>query len=65
MFFIKFPLAIQGIEHTVARYINLAGLMIALAITVGHAAEYLAVQPKPMLSPVFTFMKEKGGDSIT
>ena len=62
MFFIKFPLTIQGIDHTVAKYINFTGVILPLVITVGHTVEYF-VQPKPTFSPIYTFMRNQGGNS--
>ena len=64
MLFINFPLTIQGIDHKVAKYINLTGVLMPLGITIGHAIEYF-VTPKPTFSLVYTYMRNQGGNSIT
>ena len=58
VFFIKFPLAIRGIERNVAKYIYYTGVFVPLVMTVGHIAEYF-VQPRHTLSPVYTFMRDQ------
>ena len=59
----KFPLTVQGIQHTVAKYINIMGVMMPLIITIGHTVEYF-VQPKPTFSPIYTYMRNQGSNSI-
>ena len=59
----KFPLTVQGIQHTVAKYINIMGVMMPLVITIGHTVEYF-VQRKPTFSPIYTYMRNQGGNSI-
>ena len=63
MIFIKFPLTIHGIDHTAAKYINITGVLIPLAITIGHTLEYF-VQTKHTFSPIYTYMRNQGGNAI-
>ena len=61
--FIKFPLTIHGIEHTAAKYINITGVLLPLTITIGHTFEYF-VQTKHTFSPIYTYMRNQGGNAI-
>ena len=58
VFFMKFPLAIRGIERNVGKYINYTGVLVPLVMSVGHIAENF-VQPRLTLSPVYTFMRDQ------